>query len=276
MCAPMWWRLGPSRRPFWGGTGREDIVSDRGWFDQLSDKYVSSIPLGRVASPPTSSGPSCFFPDRVPATSRAGPASERRQVDPLKVEDRYAAARASVFDGTTAGYLSGLFAAFERANARILSDLDWQLNVPYGRDARETFDLCRASARALGTVLFSWRILAVARQVAVSLHGRSMGQSRLQCRPGRVSPVSGHLRARSHREHPGGAIGRRPRLADLATEPAHHSCGPLGGRASGRGAGAGMEDTQPGDGNARRGRGHQRHIRSDAAGADDAERSPAP
>ena len=89
-----------------GGTGREDIVSDRGWFDQLSDKYVSSIPLGRVASPPTSSGPSCFFPDRVPATSRAGPASERRQVDPLKVEDGYAATRASVFDRTTAGYLS--------------------------------------------------------------------------------------------------------------------------------------------------------------------------
>lgn len=48
----------------------------------------------------------------------------------------------------------GLFAAFERANARILSDLDWQLNVPYGRDPRETFDLCRAPALALGTVLF--------------------------------------------------------------------------------------------------------------------------
>ena len=55
---------------FWGGTGREDIVSDRGWFDQLSDKYVSSIPLGRVASPADIVGPSCFFPDRVPATSR--------------------------------------------------------------------------------------------------------------------------------------------------------------------------------------------------------------
>ena len=63
------WGL-PSRRPFWGGTGREDIVSDRGWFDQLSDKYVSSIPLGRVASPADIVGPSCFFPDRVPATSR--------------------------------------------------------------------------------------------------------------------------------------------------------------------------------------------------------------
>ena len=137
-----------------GGTGREDIVSDRGWFDQLSDKYVSSIPLGRVASPADIVGPSCFFPDRVPATSRAGPASERRQVDPLKVEDGYAATRASVFDRTTAGYLSRLFAAFERANARILSDLDWQLNVPYGRDPRETFDLCRAPALALGTVLF--------------------------------------------------------------------------------------------------------------------------
>ena len=93
---------------------------------------------------------------------------------------------------------------------------------------------CAGVGPRWGPCCFSWRILAVARQVAVSLHGRSMGQSRLQCRPGRVSPVSGHLRARSHREHPGGAIGRRPRLADLATEPAHHSCGPLGGRASGR------------------------------------------
>ena len=61
MCAPMWWRLGPSRRPFWGGTGREDIVSDRGWFDQLSDKYVSSIPLGRVASPADIVGPILFL-----------------------------------------------------------------------------------------------------------------------------------------------------------------------------------------------------------------------
>lgn len=57
----MWWRLGPSRRPFWGGTGREDIVSDRGWFDQLSDKYVSSIPLGRVASPADIVGPILFL-----------------------------------------------------------------------------------------------------------------------------------------------------------------------------------------------------------------------
>ena len=48
----------------------------------------------------------------------------------------------------------GLFAAFERANARILSDLDWQLNVPYGRDARETFDLCRASAGAGDRAVF--------------------------------------------------------------------------------------------------------------------------
>ena len=61
MCAPMWWRLGPSRRPFWGGTGREDIVSDRGWFDQLSDKHVSSIPLGRVASPADIVGPILFL-----------------------------------------------------------------------------------------------------------------------------------------------------------------------------------------------------------------------
>ena len=44
-----------------GGTGREDIVSDRGWFDQLSDKYVSSIPLGRVASPADIVGPILFL-----------------------------------------------------------------------------------------------------------------------------------------------------------------------------------------------------------------------
>ena len=153
MCAPMWWRLGPSRRPFWGGTGREDIVSDRGWFDQLSDKYVSSIPLGRVASPPTSSGPSCFFPDRVPATSRAGPASERRQVDPLKVEDRYAAARASVFDGTTAGYLSRAVRCVRTRQRQdpVRSGLAIERAIRPGcpRNVRPV-----QGVRALGTVLF--------------------------------------------------------------------------------------------------------------------------
>lgn len=32
-----------------GGLGRESAGSDRSWFDAMADKYVSSIPLGRVA-----------------------------------------------------------------------------------------------------------------------------------------------------------------------------------------------------------------------------------
>lgn len=49
-----------------GGTGREDESGDRGWFDSLADKYVSTIPLGRVAEPADVTGPIFFL---------AGPAS---------------------------------------------------------------------------------------------------------------------------------------------------------------------------------------------------------
>ena len=261
-------------RPFWGGTGREDIVSDRGWFDQLSDKYVSSIPLGRVASPPTSSGPSCFFPDRVPATSRAGPASERRQVDPLKVEDGYAAARASVFDRTTAGYLSRAVRCVRTRQRQdpVRSGLAIERAIRPG--SRETFDLCRARPGAGDRAVF----MADTGSRATS---RSFASWREHGpKPASMSPWQGIACALTSPcaislKHPGGAIGRRPRLAGHATEPAHHSCGPLGGRASGLNwRWHGRHATR--HGNARRGRGHQRHIRSDATGADDAERAPAP
>ena len=238
-------------------------MSDRGWFDQLSDKYVSSIPLGRVASPPTSSAHPVSFRTGCRLHHRAGPASERRQVDPLKVEDRYAAARASVFDGTTAGYLPGLFAAFERANARILSDLDWQLNVPYGRDARETFDLCRASARRWDRAVF----MADTGSRATSRSFASWQEH--GPKPASMSPWQGIACVRTS------PCAISPRASRRRHWPSSTPCRPRNGtcpsflRATRR-ARIWSElalawKTQPGD--ARRGRGHQRHIRSDAAGA---------
>jgi len=47
-----------------------------------------------------------------------------------------------------------LFAAFESANDRTLAALAWQLDIPYGAHARETFDLCPAIAPARGTVVY--------------------------------------------------------------------------------------------------------------------------
>jgi NAD(P)-dependent dehydrogenase (short-subunit alcohol dehydrogenase family) len=44
-----------------GGTGREDVSSDRSWFDNMSDKYVASIPLRRVADPSDIVGPILFL-----------------------------------------------------------------------------------------------------------------------------------------------------------------------------------------------------------------------
>ncbi|MBB5686346.1 SDR family NAD(P)-dependent oxidoreductase [Sphingobium boeckii] len=44
-----------------GGTGRDASASDRSWFDQMSDKYVASIPLGRVAEPSDIVGPILFL-----------------------------------------------------------------------------------------------------------------------------------------------------------------------------------------------------------------------
>ncbi|WP_028602455.1 SDR family NAD(P)-dependent oxidoreductase [Ottowia thiooxydans] len=43
-----------------GGRGRESTV-DRGWFDDMAAKYVSSIPLGRVAEPSDVTGPIFFL-----------------------------------------------------------------------------------------------------------------------------------------------------------------------------------------------------------------------
>ncbi len=43
-----------------GGTGR-DVQSDRSWFDAMKDKYVSTIPLGRVASAADVAGPIFFL-----------------------------------------------------------------------------------------------------------------------------------------------------------------------------------------------------------------------
>src|SRR5690606_38039821 len=40
-----------------GGTGRESIENDRSWFDNLKDKYVANIPLGRTATPADIAGP---------------------------------------------------------------------------------------------------------------------------------------------------------------------------------------------------------------------------
>ena len=44
-----------------GGTGREEMASDRSWFDSMSDKYVASIPLGRVAEPADVAAPILFL-----------------------------------------------------------------------------------------------------------------------------------------------------------------------------------------------------------------------
>lgn len=43
-----------------GGTGR-DVQSDRSWFDAIADRYVSMIPLGRVAEPADIVGPVYFL-----------------------------------------------------------------------------------------------------------------------------------------------------------------------------------------------------------------------
>jgi NAD(P)-dependent dehydrogenase (short-subunit alcohol dehydrogenase family) len=48
-----------------GGTGREEAGGDRSWFDALSAKYVSSIPLGRVAEPLDVVGPILFLAGRA-------------------------------------------------------------------------------------------------------------------------------------------------------------------------------------------------------------------
>jgi NAD(P)-dependent dehydrogenase (short-subunit alcohol dehydrogenase family) len=47
-----------------GGAGREDASGDRSWFDALSEKYVSTIPLGRVAEPEDVAGPILFLAGR--------------------------------------------------------------------------------------------------------------------------------------------------------------------------------------------------------------------
>lgn len=48
-----------------GGTGRADNVAEgRAWFDALNDKYVASIPLGRVADPSDITGPIFFLAGR--------------------------------------------------------------------------------------------------------------------------------------------------------------------------------------------------------------------
>lgn len=44
-----------------GGTGRPDEGADRAWFDALKEKYVSSIPLARVAEPRDIVGPILFL-----------------------------------------------------------------------------------------------------------------------------------------------------------------------------------------------------------------------
>lgn len=44
-----------------GGTGREAAGSDRSWFDAMADKYVSTIPLARVAQPSDVVGPILFL-----------------------------------------------------------------------------------------------------------------------------------------------------------------------------------------------------------------------
>lgn len=47
-----------------GGTGREELGNDRSWFDTMSDKYVSAVPLGRVAEPSDVVGPILFLAGR--------------------------------------------------------------------------------------------------------------------------------------------------------------------------------------------------------------------
>ncbi|CAB3741055.1 3-oxoacyl-[acyl-carrier-protein] reductase FabG [Paraburkholderia sediminicola] len=47
-----------------GGTGREELGNDRTWFDAMSDKYVSAVPLGRVAAPSDVAGPILFLAGR--------------------------------------------------------------------------------------------------------------------------------------------------------------------------------------------------------------------
>jgi NAD(P)-dependent dehydrogenase (short-subunit alcohol dehydrogenase family) len=44
-----------------GGTGRDHEGADRSWFDALSAKYVSTIPLARVAEPRDVVGPILFL-----------------------------------------------------------------------------------------------------------------------------------------------------------------------------------------------------------------------
>jgi NAD(P)-dependent dehydrogenase (short-subunit alcohol dehydrogenase family) len=50
-----------------GGTGRDSEGADRSWFDEMSDKYISSIPLGRVADPADVVGPILFLLGRASA-----------------------------------------------------------------------------------------------------------------------------------------------------------------------------------------------------------------
>ena len=182
-----------------------------------------------LPAPPTSSGPSCFFPDRVPATSRAGPASERRQVDPLKVEDGYAATRASVFDRTTAGYLSRAVRCVRTRQRQdpVRSGLAIERAIRPG-SPRNVRPVQGAGPGAGDRAVFhggywqsrdksQFRFMAGAWAKAgfnVALAGYRL------CR---------HLRARSHCKHPGSAIGRRPRLAgpqrNLPIILAGHSAG---------------------------------------------------
>jgi NAD(P)-dependent dehydrogenase (short-subunit alcohol dehydrogenase family) len=44
-----------------GGTGRANDGGDRAWFDSIVDRYVSTIPLGRVAFPNDIVGPILFL-----------------------------------------------------------------------------------------------------------------------------------------------------------------------------------------------------------------------
>jgi NAD(P)-dependent dehydrogenase (short-subunit alcohol dehydrogenase family) len=49
-----------------GGTGKAESEADRSWFDAMAEKYVATVPLGRVAMPADVVGPILFL---------AGPAS---------------------------------------------------------------------------------------------------------------------------------------------------------------------------------------------------------
>lgn len=44
-----------------GGTGRDESDGGRSWFDQMRDKYVAMVPLGRVAAPADIVGPILFL-----------------------------------------------------------------------------------------------------------------------------------------------------------------------------------------------------------------------